>query len=328
MARSFGNKFRTVLYNSSARPFTTGDLISLDILRGTAQSIRIPALATARLFGDLKSVTPGGQGLSMRVRRRVSGRNAGRLGHILIPQNMGFASRLMNKYYGRFLTKSLNNYFNDKVRYQMRLDGSRMTATTKANLSKNLKKSTSRQYKASKNDLGQLGINLGEFNPAAVLRKIQLQMIGSGMGTSAAPIQTGRLRSSIILRGFKSGGEGLIEGDLTIGGSESSPIGGEADEAPYWWKTVYGGYYKPRTPNNFSPARQFGWFGKSVGQGLALSLPNGAEVVVDNGQEETNVKIGTQVNYMKLQPPRPKDDAEEISMRNKYPLPSNYGEGE
>ena len=109
MARSFGNKFRTVLYNSSARPFTTGDLISLDILRGTAQSIRIPALATARLFGDLKSVTPGGQGLSMRVRRRVSGRIAGRLGHILIPQNMGFASRLVNKYYRRFLTKSLNN---------------------------------------------------------------------------------------------------------------------------------------------------------------------------------------------------------------------------
>ena len=31
---------------------------------------------------------------------------------------------------------------------------------------------------------------------------------------------------------------------------------------------------------------------------------------------------------MKLQPPRPKDDAEEISIRNKYPLPSNYGEGE
>ena len=328
MAVSVGNKFRTILYNSSARPFTTGDLISLDILKSTAQSIRVPALATAKLFGDLKSIAPGGQGLPMRVRRRISGRVAGRLGHILIPQGMGFASRLMNKYYGKFVTKSLNNYFNDKVRYQMRLDGSRMTATTKANLSKNLKNSTSRQYKGAKNDLGNLGINLGEFNPAAILRKIQLQMIGSGMGTSAAPIQTGRLRSSIILRGFKSGGEGLIEGHLTIGGSESSPIGGEADEAPYWWKTVYGGYYKPRTPNNFAPARQFGWFGRSVGQGLSLSLPNGTELKVDNGQQETDVKIGSKVSFMLLQPPRPKDDAEEISMRNKYPLPSNYGDGE
>ena len=328
MATSVGNKFRTILYNSSARPFTTGDLISLDILKSTAQSIRVPALATARLFGDLKSITPGGQGISMRVRRRISGRIAGRLGHILIPQNMGFASRLMNKFYGKFLTKSLNNYFNEKVRFTMRLDGSKMTATTVANLSKNLKKSTNRQYKAAKNDLGEMGINLGEFNPAAVLRKIQLQMIGSGMSTSAAPIQTGRLRSSIVLRGFTSAGEGLIEGNLTIGGSEGSPIGGVADQAPYWWKTVYGGYYKPRTPNNFAPARQFGWFGRSVGQGLSLSLPNGTEVTIFNGQQETVAKIGSDVNPMLLQPPRPKDDAEEISMRNKYPLPSNYGEGE
>ena len=131
-----GNRFRNILYSSSARTFATGDLISLDIAKTPAQNIRIPALATARLFGDLRSIRPGGQGLPMRVRRRVSGRLAGRLGHILIPQGMGFASRLMNKFYGRFLTKSLNNYYNQKVKYTVRLDGNKMTQTTKAQLSR------------------------------------------------------------------------------------------------------------------------------------------------------------------------------------------------
>jgi len=328
MRASPGNRFRSILYNSSARPFATGDLISLDVMRSTAQSIRIPALATARLFGDLKSVRPSGQGLSMRVRRRVSGRVAGRLGHILIPQNMGFASRLMNKYYGRFLTRSMNNYFNEKVRYQLKLDGAKMTATTKRQLSKNLKASTGQQYKASKKSLQDMGINIAHFNPAAVLRKIQLQMIGSGTQGNAAPIQTGRLRSSIVLRPFQSGGEGLIEGYLTIGGSPTSVIGGEADQAPYWWKTVYGGYYKPRKSGNFTPARNFGWFGHSVAKGLALSLPKGTEVGFDNGAKNGNLIIGGTVQYLNLQPPRPKDDSEEISMRNTYPLPENYGDGE
>lgn len=323
-----GNRFRSILYNSSARPFATGDLISLDIMKGTAQSIRIPALATARLFGDLKSVRPSGQGISMRVRRRVSGRIAGRFGHILIPQGMGFASRLMNKFYGRFVTRSLNNYFNEKVRYQLKLDGSKMTQTTKRNLSKQVKAATSSQFKSAKRDLQGMGVNLAHFNPAAVLRKIQLQMIGSGTMSSAAPIKTGRLRSSIILRGFTEAGEGLIEGNLTIGGSLSSPIGGLADEAPYWWKTVYGGYYKPRSTKHFTVASQPNWFGESVGKGLALSLPKGTVIRVDNGQKSVNVKVGGTANISQLQPPRPKDDAEEISMRNRYPLPDNYGVGE
>ena len=327
MRVSPGNRFRSILYNASARPFATGDLISLDILRGTAQSIRIPALATARLFGDLRSVRPGGQGISMRVRRRVSGRIAGRFGHILIPQGMGFASRLMNKFYGRFVTRSLNNYFNEKVRFQLRLDGSKMTQVTKKELSKNLNKAVMAQGKRAKDDLRGLGINLGEFNPQSVLTKIQRQMLGTGGTANAAPIKTGRLRSSIILRGFTSAGESLIEGNLTIGGSEASPIGGLADEAPYWWKTVYGGYYNPNDLTQFTVASNPFWFGNSVAKGLALSLPKGTEIGFDNGEKKGKVQIGAEANILDLQPPRPKKDAEEISIRNKYPLPDDYGRG-
>ena len=42
-----GNRFRNILYSSSARTFATGDLISLDIAKTPAQNIRIPALAAA-----------------------------------------------------------------------------------------------------------------------------------------------------------------------------------------------------------------------------------------------------------------------------------------
>ena len=153
------NRFRNILYSSSAKTFATGDLISLDILKTPAQNIRIPALATARLFGDLRSIRPGGQGLPMRIQRRVSGRVAGRFGHILIPQGIGFASRLMNKYYGRFITKSLNNYYNQKVKYTVKLDGNKMTQTTKKQLAKNINRNIKTQGKSATQDLKNMGVN-------------------------------------------------------------------------------------------------------------------------------------------------------------------------
>ena len=83
-------RFRSFLYKSSARTFATGDLISLNIMRNAASGFRVPALNVARLYGDLASIRPQGQGIGMRVRRRISGRIAGRLGHMIIPQRLGF----------------------------------------------------------------------------------------------------------------------------------------------------------------------------------------------------------------------------------------------
>lgn len=324
MRASMGNRFRNILYSSSARTFATGDLISLDIAKTPAQNIRIPALATARLFGDLRSIRPGGQGLPMRVRRRVSGRLAGRLGHILIPQGMGFASRLMNKFYGRFLTKSLNNYYNQKVKYTVRLDGNKMTQTTKAQLSRNINNQISTQAKKGRSDLKSMGVNISHFNPQIILSKIQRQMMGAA-GSNPAPVATGNLRDSIISRGFKFYGsdEAIIEGNLTIGGSASSPIGGKADKAPYWWKTVYGGYYD--FSPNFIPPRNYGWFGFSVSKGLTLTKElKGARIFVDNGQfnQIVTVRAGN-MPYENFQPPRPSGKSFELSADNKL---DNFGE--
>jgi len=311
------------MYSSSANTFATGDLIALNIMKSTANSVRQPALGFAKFMGDLNSIRPGGQGVSMRVQRRVSGRVAGRLGHILIPQKMGFASRLMNKYYGRYLTKSLNNYFNQKVKYSIKLDGSKMTATTKEQLSKNLRKSTEAQYKSATADLKGMGINLEYFNPAVVLRKIQLQMIGGSAGGTAAPIQSGRLVGSIIMRGFRGSREAILEGDLTIGGSESSTIGGPANEAPYWWKTVYGGWYELSGPERFIPARNAGWFGKAVAYGVTKSLPKNTIIYVDNGEYQQYESTGGNLKYLNYQPPRPKGPDKwnsELGINNKYPV--------
>tara|TARA_B100001250_G_scaffold148226_1_gene126997 strand:+ start:16213 stop:17190 length:978 start_codon:yes stop_codon:yes gene_type:complete len=316
------NRFRTIMYSSSARTFATGDLIALNIMKSPLQAFRSPALGVAKLMGDLQSIRPGGQGLNMRVQRRVSGRVAGRLGHILIPQGMGFASRLMNKYYGKYLTKSLNNFFNEKVQYSVKLDGSKMTETTVKSLSKNLRKTTGGQLKKASGDLKSMGVNIEHFNPAAVLRKIQLQMLGSTGSGGAAPIQSGRLVSSINLRGFKRSSEALIEGYLTIGGSGSSPIGGPADDAPYWWKTVYGGWYDFSGPERFIPAKNPSWFGKSVSYGVKRSLPKGSSYEVDNGAKVTQQNTSGDLLYLLHQPPRPTGPDRwdgELGINNTYP---------
>lgn len=319
MASSVGNKFRNILYSSSAKTFATGDLISLDIMKSPANAIRQPALATAKVLGDIRSVRPGGQGLPMRFRRRVSGRIAGRMGHILIPQGMGFASRLMNKYYGRFLTKKLNNYFNQKVTYTLKLDGNKMTQTTKAQLAKNINRNIKTQSMKGKQDLKNMGVNLEHFNPQEILTKIQRQMMGAS-GNTGVPIVTGNLRDSIISRGFKFYGseEAIIEGNLTIGGSKGSEIGGKADKAPYWWKTVYGGYYD-FAPDRFIPARNFAWFGLSVTKGLSL-VPalKGKKILVDNTNFSQVVTVTKgAMPYMNFQPPRPPNGSFEISAENK-----------
>ena len=293
-------RFRSFLYKSSARTFATGDLISLNIMRNAASGFRVPALNVARLYGDLASIRPQGQGIGMRVRRRISGRIAGRLGHMIIPQRLGFASRLMNKYYGRLLTKNLNNYFNQKVKYSIKLDGAKMTETTAAHLTKNLRKSTAAQYRSAKSDLVGMGINIEHFNPAEILRKIQLQMIGGATGGRAAPIVTGRLVNSIRLRGFTRSKEAILEGNLTIGGSESSPIGGWADDAPYWWKTNYGGWYEQSGPDRFIPARYPFWFGKATAYGISKSLPKGTKFWVDNGEFSQVVESGPNMPYLNL----------------------------
>lgn len=316
------NKFRNILYGSSAKTFATGDLIALDVLKNPAQNVRIPALATARFMGDFRSMRPGGQGLPMRIQRRVSGRFAGRFGHILIPQGMGFASRLMNKYYGRYLTKSLNNYYNQKVKYTVRLDGNKMTQTTKSQLAKNINRNIKSQGQSAKQDLKSMGVNLEHFNPNQILTKIQRQMMGA-TGTNAAPIVSGRLRDSIINRGFKFYGsdEAIIEGNLTIGGTKASPIGGKADKAPYWWKTVYGGFYD-FAPERFVPPKSFAWFGLSVSKGLSLTGGlKGKKIFVDNGEFSQVITVSAgKMPYMNLQPPRPPGSSFELSPENKFPI--------
>ena len=142
-------------------------------------------------------------------------------------------------------------------------------------------------------------------------------------GSNAAPIVSGRLRDSIINRGFKFYGseEAIIEGNITIGGSASSPIGGKADKAPYWWKTVYGGFYD-FVPNRFVPAKSFAWFGLSVAKGLTLTKElKGKRILLDNGEFSQIITVSAgKMPYMNLQPPRPPTKSFELSADNKFPL--------
>ena len=92
----------------------------------------------------------------------------------------------------------------------------------------------------------------------------------------------------------------------------------EADQAPYWWKTVYGGWYPGR--ESFSPARNFGWFGKSVYGGLKHYFPD-----VDAFEVIVNRKRNSNANrYLDFQPERPPNDSYEISIYNHVDLGTEF----
>tara|TARA_B100000424_G_scaffold87065_1_gene65104 strand:- start:886 stop:1854 length:969 start_codon:yes stop_codon:yes gene_type:complete len=308
------NRFRNIFYQASAKPFATGDLISLGVLDDLARGLRGPGLQVAKLMGDLRSLGPRGQGIDLRLRRRIAGRFAGRVGHIVIPQGLGFVSRMMNRFYGRFLTKSMNNYFNEKVRYRVKINGGALTQVAKQELKGADKRSVTNQFKRSSSQLIDMGVDVKQFNPANILSAIQKNMIGRGPTKGNAPLDTGNLRRSINLRGFTSFGDGLIQGTLTVGSSKAN-AGPIADKAPYWWKTVYGGFYD-FAPGKFIPPRKRHWFKYAVDTGLKSTLPGDLDILV-NG---TSYKVSS-IPIDQLQPPPPSTSSFELSAENKVEDP-------
>ncbi len=291
-------RFRSILYNFSAGKFASGDLISLNIQPPVLRSLRNDFLNLSKHIGDLQSVAK--KNVPIRLQRRVGGRVAGRIGGAIVPQGFGPFSRLANRAYGRQSSRVMNNYFQKKEQAKLTFDGNKLTKEVRKTLEQNDRGAVKAQYIKSKRDLGELGINIKDFNPAMVIKEIQLYM--NAKVTTAAPKKTGNLRRSIINRGFSTRDTNyLATGRLTVGSSMGN-LGNVADMAPYWWKTLYPAYYfnaggkkylrQPTNPD---------WFGRSVFKGLQRTL--GTEAVQG-------------LRYDKLQPANPGQDSFELSERN------------
>lgn len=291
-------RFRSILYNFSAGKFMSGDLIALNIQPPMLRSLRNDFLNLSKHLGDLQSVS--NRSIGPRIQRRVGGRVMGRIGSTLIPQGFGPFTRLANRAYGRASSRTMNQYFQKKEQAKLTFDGNKLTKEVRKTIEQNDRGAVKAQYIKSKRDLGSLGINLKEFNPAMVIKEIQLYMIAKV--TTAAPKKTGNLRRSIINRGFSTRDTGyLATGRLTVGSSMGN-TGTVADMAPYWWKTLYPAYYLNaggkkylRQPTNPD------WFGRSVFKGLQRTL--GTEAVQG-------------LTYTKLQPAHPGQESFELSERN------------
>lgn len=305
------NRFTDLLYQTS---IGIGDVISLNVLDQGLRPIRSLGLQYARIGADLKSLTPRGQGASLRIQRRVAGRISGRIGQTVIPQTMGVATRIANRFYGKIATQKVQNYYNNKVQQRTQVFGQVLTEDVKAKINKQMGGKLEREYLKALKDMQKKGLTIEEFSMPNLLRDIQYNMIGgvktgNADGNREAPIVTGNLRDSIRIRGiYFSDSRSVATGRLSIG---SGPGGNlrEADQAPYWWKTVYGGWYPGR--ESFSPARNFGWLGKSLMAALTHYFPQVDYDLVVNGK-----KMSNKMNYMSYQPVRPPQDAFELSVEN------------
>lgn len=276
------NKFRNFLYSTSSATFGAGNLISLNVYSKELRGIRSLSLNTARLTSDLKSLSVGGQGFTLRAGRRVTGRLAGKIGQSIIPQNMGFLSRMANNYYGRNVGREVQQYFNKKTKIQAYINGYEITNATKKAIQQTPR--LQGQYSAAKLSYKNSGVSLSEYNPVNLLFDIQAYMVGLNAGTGNAPIESGSLIKSINLREFRTDDpEGLVTGSITVGSSEGNN-GDVADLAPYWWKTTYAGaFYDLRKfgINNNSQwinASKPYWWGNAVLQGIKKSLPKRLEI--------------------------------------------------
>jgi hypothetical protein len=306
---SVANQFRSLFYKSS---ILAGDVLSVNFLDKQLRPIRGLGLQYARLFADVKSIS--GQGVGLRLQRRFAGRITGRAGQSLIPQNMGVATRVANRYYGRIATMKVQNYFNTKQKdtYTYKHNGNVMTSAVKRSINRSQGGRINQELSRAMKKYGQMGLDIQEFSLPELMSDIQYNMLGmhSVGGGLAAPKATGNLHNSIIFRGIYSSRNGIALGKITIGSSKGGGVR-EADQAPYWWKTNYGGYYK-WNPTKFVPARNFGWFGKSVLGGLKHYFPDQSsfEVIV-NRKKNPNAS-----SYLDFQPERPPNDAYEISIYN------------
>lgn len=306
---SVANQFRSLFYKSS---IVAGDVLSVNFLDKQLRPIRGLGLQYARLFADVKSIS--GQGVGLRLQRRFAGRITGRAGQSLIPQNMGVATRVANRYYGRIATMKVQNYFNTKQKdtYTYKHNGNVMTSAVKRSINRAQGGRINQELSRAMKKYGQMGLDIQEFSLPELMSDIQYNMLGmhSVGGGLAAPKATGNLHNSIIFRGIYASRNGIALGKITIGSSKGGGFR-EADQAPYWWKTNYGGYYK-WNPTKFVPARNYGWLGKSVLGGLKHYFPDQSsfEVVV-NRKKNPNAS-----RYLDFQPERPPNDAYEISIYN------------
>ncbi len=292
-------RYRSILYNFSAGKFASGDLISLNIQPPVLRSLRNDFLNLSKSLGDLQSIA--NKSVPTRIQRRLAGRALGRIGGSIIPQGFGPFSRLANRAYGRQSSRVMNNYFNKKSNAKFTLDGNKLTKEVRKTLEQNNRGAVKAQYIKSKRDLNSLGINIKDFNPAIVIKEIQLYMMAKV--TTAAPKKTGNLRRSIINRGFdNSNKQYLATGRLTIGSSMGN-TGNIADMAPYWWKTLYPSYYLNQKGQKYLKKNLTNpfWFGKSVFKGIQKTLGN--EAVQG-------------LKYQDLQPPSPGQESFELSERN------------
>jgi len=318
------NRFRNFLYNTSSARYGTGNLISLNVYQNNLRGVRRISLTTARLTSDLKSISPGGQGIKFRVGRRVAGRIAGKFGQAVIPQGLGFASRLANNFYGRYVGREIQQFFNRKTQIQAYINGYAMTEEAKKAIL--LESKMQRQYQAAKFSYETSGVSVSEYSPVKFLSTIQAYMIGLNSGGMAgAPILSGSLIDSINNRGFTTNDpEALVAGTITVGSSEGN-FGDVADLAPYWWKTIYkGAFYDLRKfgINNHSQwinSSKPYWWGHAVKMAIADELPKRLEVAtkhIENWEFQFRPQSALIPKY--LQPGIPKGgwNSFELSARN------------
>tara|TARA_Y100000004_G_scaffold2472_2_gene3028 strand:- start:11820 stop:12797 length:978 start_codon:yes stop_codon:yes gene_type:complete len=317
---AIGNQFRSLFYRSS---ILSGDILSVNVLEKQLRPIRSMGLQYARLYADVKSVS--GQGVGLRVQRRLAGRVTGRVGQAFIPQTLGIPTRIANRYFGRIATMKVQNYFNKKQRsnYTYKQNGAVLTAGVKKAINRQSGGRVEQELQRARKKWGQMGLDLNEFSLPELMSDIQYNMLGvhSVGGGKAAPKRTGNLHDSIIFRGIFASRNGIARGNITIGASKGNKTK-MADQAPYWWKTNYGGYYY-WNPGTFIPARKYGWVGYSIYGALRHYFPN-----QDTFEVVVNRKKNTQASrYLDFQPPPPPDGAYEIGIYNHVDLGNEFDVG-
>lgn len=320
------NRFRNFNYRISSGTFAAGDLISLNIYQQNLRGIRQMSLAIAKSTSDYKAILGGGQGVKLRIQRRIAGRAAGVLGRALIPQGLGFATRLMNKYYGRYMSKEIQTYYNKKAKIHAHYDGAKMTLVAQRALS-NAK--LNRQYENSLRQLadkvpGKDGMDIRMFSIPGILRHTHAGMIGSLGDEYGAPVVSGNLIDSINNRGMTfNSEEGIAEGLLTVGSSEGNTSLAIADQAPYWWKTVWGGYYDLRQfginkPKQWIRPKNQYWFAKAVKYGLEKNIGKHGMIMMNNATSSYSLKERpvSSYNLTDFQPAFPGSNSFELSVHN------------
>ena len=282
------SRFPDINYNFS---LSAGDFMSAGVFDSQLRPMRRVGLQYNRLVNDLKSVRPRGQGVGLRIQRRFAGRGVGYIGRTFIPQDLGIVTRLANRVFGRQAQRLVQTHFNNKMRVRSRIDGRQLTANIREVVTED-KSQVRAMRKRMTAQAKQMGISKQTVSMRKFLHEVTMNM-RKGKRSEAAPIQSGNLRRSIINRGFVSNPKDAIaRGMVTVGSS----MGGNpyiADQAPYWFKTLYGGrYINTITAKPFTKTRANSphWFGKAVF--FAMKDSFGANSV-------------SGLLYQNLQPPRP-----------------------